>query len=164
MSVERVSPLSQSSDSYERTDVRTNEEVGSFQSDISPVRYAQEQGRDEKCGAARHGTSTAYRHHGCRCPDATESQRLAKVAFKKRRYLNGGPLLVDATGTIRRIQALRRLGWSPKALGRELGWSPQRVAQLGTQVGERVHVDVAARVDGLFERLSMTRGGSKIAE
>ena len=109
-----------------------------------------------RCQASRHGTSTAYKWNGCRCEDARESQRVARIRYRKRRYLNRGPLLVDSTGVLRRLQALRRLGWSLRDLGAELGMSGQRVDQLTGLI----HVDLQRRIVEMYERLSMTHGPS----
>jgi hypothetical protein len=104
-----------------------------------------------------HATATAYRHYGCRCDICLRAQSRAQKRWRLR-VMHEGPLLIDATGTVRRIQALRRLGYPLSHIAPLLGVTKQRVNQIGTQARTRVHRDMAVRVAGVYDRLSMTLG------
>jgi len=104
----------------------------------------------EPCPAARHDTRSAYMY-GCRCPAAREAQRL----YVKRRKVNRQPPgLVDATGTIRRIQALRAIGWPISTLPVH----NERIPRL-----TYVRADTAERVKTFYDTHSMTPGPSQRA-
>ncbi len=82
---------------------------------------------DPTCLADRHGTVSAYRHHGCRCPDAKEHNRL----YVKRRK-SGRPevRLVDPCGTHRRIRALMALGHSGATISATVGYSRSHATEV----------------------------------
>ena len=108
------------------------------------------------------GTTAGYQKHH---DDNTEPCRPCKDAqarwqrnYNKRRYLNRGPLMIDATGTQRRLQALARLGWSWRHVGAELGVSAARVSAM--LKAKRVRRDTAAKILALYDRWSMTVGPS----
>lgn len=122
----------------------------------SPRRNSKLTSRDE-CGAAKHGTRTAYRA-GCRCPDARAACARAQRIRVKRRYLQRGPLLVDATGTHRRLQALQANGWPRRTLAHRLGYMSGCLPPLLVDV---VHVDTASRVRALYDALCDQEGPSR---
>jgi hypothetical protein len=107
----------------------------------------------QPCAAERHGGAAAYRHHGCRCPQARAAHARGQREWRKRRYLEGGPLLVDATGTRRRLQALAAIGWPPRALAERLGIQPDNILRR-----HRVRVGTARLVAAVYDQLSMTPG------
>lgn len=114
-----------------------------------------------QCGAPRHGTWAAANKARCRCPDALEALR------RYRKHQTHGrlpPGIIDATGTIRRLQALAAIGWSGPELGARLGYRPsnaaQRVADLRNPRSGRVFATSARAVAALYERLSGTPGPS----
>lgn len=72
-----------------------------------------------------------------------------------RMYLNQGPYLRDATGTIRRLQALGALGHSQEAIGAELGLTSERVSQLARGLSRSVFPRTAETVDDLYRRWCM---------
>jgi hypothetical protein len=73
---------------------------------------------DPTCPARWHGTATAYRKAKCRCPHAREAHRL----YEKRRLEGRNQrVLVDATGTRRRIQGLWALGHSSEVIAHTCG-------------------------------------------
>lgn len=85
----------------------------------------------------------------------------AQRAYRKRLYLAGGSLMVDAEGSRRRVRALAAIGWSFAELGRRLGGVTGEA--IGNMTLQRVvHRDTAARVSELFEALCMTPGPSTI--
>lgn len=66
--------------------------------------------------------------------------------------------LVDATGTVRRVNALAAVGWPKRAQAERLGISFRRLSALQKQ--SQVCVDTAIRVSSLFEELAMKPGPS----
>lgn len=111
----------------------------------------------------RHGTNAGY-VGGCRDECCRTAHADYRRGMRSKRYLRGVErLYIDATGTARRIRALQALGWRfvdiDKALGRNptganACWSHNVISQ------ERVHVDTAAAVAEVYERLCMTLGPS----
>lgn len=69
--------------------------------------------RDPACEARWHGTYTAYRKAGCRCPHAREAHRIYQ---KRSREGRNETVLIDATGTRRRVQAMWALGHSSQVI------------------------------------------------
>ncbi|WP_181312486.1 hypothetical protein [Nocardioides campestrisoli] len=76
--------------------------------------------------------------------------------YRKRVYLQRGPMLIDSIGTVRRLQALCALGWTGPQLGARLGVTPARVGHLVSGRWTQVHRDTAAKVAALYDELSMT--------
>lgn len=70
----------------------------------------------------------------------------------------GGAALVDALGTVRRIQALTAIGWTLTDTGRALGWTSSNLGLLLRQ--DKVLRRTADAVAGLYERRSGTTGPS----
>lgn len=63
-------------------------------------------------------------------------------------------VIIDSTGTVRRLRALHALGWTFTALAAEIGWTVQN---LSTMLGAaRVTRNTADLVTALYDRLSMT--------
>lgn len=78
-----------------------------------------------------------------------------KRDYMKRRYVAQGPMMVDPTGTVRRIRALYALGWTSPQLAVRLGVTPARVGHLASGKWRQVHRHTAARVAALYDELSM---------
>ena len=76
-------------------------------------------------------------------------------AYRKRRYLNRGPVQVPAIGTIRRLRALYALGWTCVDLGDRLGVSKTRVAAIISGRSAKVMPETAAKVRQLYRDLAM---------
>ena len=113
---------------------------------------------DERCG-----TYAGYQAHRKRQEERCGPCKAAAAADRRRRvaldYLTRGQkLTVDATGTRRRINALRRLGWPLKELGERLGCSFQHVNALTSRA--KVHRSTAAKVAALYDELCMLPGPS----
>lgn len=89
---------------------------------------------------------------------AARRERAVNVArrYRRRRYLAGQHLTVDALGTVRRIRALHCLGWSQRALAERLGVSAGRVGHMTIAKYPRVNIDTATKVAALYEELCMT--------
>jgi DNA-binding CsgD family transcriptional regulator len=114
----------------------------------------------------RCGTTGGYQAHRrlrettCTpCRAAAAADRRYRVAYD---YLTGGQrMLIDATGTRRRVQALVRIGWPMKELAGRLGVSFQNVYDYTTR--DKVRRSTAAKVAGLYDELSMLPGPSTSA-
>jgi hypothetical protein len=106
-----------------------------------------------KADDPRHGTLAGY-IAGCRQVCCRESAATYERRRRARHYLNGGPLIIDALGTKRRIRALMRLGWSTYRLDAELG--RERTYTGAILCGQdRIHRTTADEYAALYERLAM---------
>jgi hypothetical protein len=105
------------------------------------------------CEAKRHGTYSAYRNYSCVCNDARRAYN------RRRKQLTAGiaePLAIDPTGTRRRLHALIALGWPTAIIFAEAGMPKNsRIGRYPT-----VHIETAAKIKAVYERLSMTPGPS----
>jgi transcriptional regulator with XRE-family HTH domain len=72
----------------------------------------------------------------------------------------GWSLYIPAAGTARRIDALRRMGWTVEHLADRLGVTFQAVHYMTRQ--KRVRRDTAERVAAIYDELSMVPGPSAI--
>ena len=88
--------------------------------------------------------------HHCKCDACTDRAR----RYENWRSKQATPLLVPAVGTIRRIRALNRLGWSSYALSARLGKAPCYVHSIVRK--EQVTRRTAAVIRRLYDELSMT--------
>lgn len=88
--------------------------------------------------------------HHCRCEPCTDRARRYENWRSKQRT----PLLTPAIGTIRRIRALNRLGWSSYALSARLGKAPCYVHSIVRK--QQVTRRTAAVIRRLYDELSMT--------
>lgn len=116
---------------------------------------------DPRCGS--YAGYQAHRRAGqpaCRpCLDAAAADRRYRTAYA---YLTGGQrMLIDATGTRRRVRALVRIGWPMSELASRLGVSFQNVFDYTTR--DRVRRSTALKVAGLYDELSMLPGPSSSA-
>jgi transcriptional regulator with XRE-family HTH domain len=112
------------------------------------------------CGAAKHGTESAYDNFGCRCPDAREQNRINEKRRREGRHVKP---YVDPTGSVRRLQALAALGHSGTTLAEELGMTRQRLNEIRNARLE-VRRETAAKIAALYDRLSMTPGDSELTK
>lgn len=65
-------------------------------------------------------------------------------------------VMVDATGTRRRMQALAAIGWTASEQGRRIGWAPTNVTKLFRADKAKVEARTADLVRRLYDELSMT--------
>jgi hypothetical protein len=110
----------------------------------------------------RCGTHLGYRDHERngtdKCDPCLDGQAAWQRDYEKRRYLAGGNMLIDGTGTRRRLRALAALGWPRRVLAERLN---TRLSYAGALMYKnRVHWDTAARVAAVYDELSMTIGPS----
>lgn len=108
----------------------------------------------------RHGSVAGYRagcHDDCCRPANTRYDILRRIDVN-----NGRPRTHDSTGTIRRIRALRRIGWTLEHIAAGAGFdSLQAIDRIANR-----HVVTTAtrdRIAATFERLCMTPGPSERA-
>lgn len=102
----------------------------------------------------KHGeTSNCYCLHKCRCGDCREHQR--EYEFWRRAMVKRGRvLLIDATGTRRRIQALAALGWGAAMVGARYGIQKGTINNWGARTGT-VQRSTAETVRRIYDDLSM---------
>lgn len=113
--------------------------------------------------AGRCGSSTGYSEHFRAGTEPCDPCRAARAehqaGYVKRRILNGGRvLLVDPTGTRRRIQALGWMGWPMGEIGKRLGVSATQIRYLTLR--DRIYPQSAEKIRALYEELCMTHGPS----
>lgn len=107
------------------------------------------------CPSVRHGTPWAYRA-GCRCPESREAWRLY---CKRRREGRQPPLILDSTGTRRRIQGMWWLGHNSATIGQAAGGiTADQVGDLTRR--SRVQRRTMEAIRQAYEALSMTAGSS----
>jgi hypothetical protein len=92
---------------------------------------------------------TCRASHGCKCDDCTTLGR--EYEFWRRHHRAAGR--VPAIGSIRRIRALNRLGWSRRVIGEQAGMSEDWVS--GILRHKRVAPATAAKVRAAYDVLSM---------
>lgn len=85
------------------------------------------------------------------CKDARARQT---YAWRNKVYLLGGPVMIDATGTRRRLQALSRLGWATRILAERIGRNHVNVLEI-MKDQDRVYVETAEIIKRLYDDLSM---------
>ena len=115
------------------------------------------------CTSNRHGSTVAAWAWGCRC----EPARAAMRRYEKGRALDrlkGRPRTVDATGTVRRLQALNALGWTNSDIAQRMGITGFRPGESVTRFKQktRVRTTTAELVARVYDELSMTPGPSEI--
>lgn len=112
---------------------------------------------------SRCGTPAGYQSHVVdgseKCAPCRQAHADTWRAYITRRYLNRGPLLVDATGTRRRINALAAIGWPAHEIGRRIGVTGEAVRQYTSH--EVVQQATAEKVAAVYDELSMIPGPSK---
>lgn len=148
-----------------RTDPRLIRDVLAYTQDHGPVVTAHKFDID---------ASTVYRWKGYRARygpawptdaditdwDAKHHTRALNAARKRRYeirvYLNRGPILMDCTGSVRRLKALCRIGWTQGQIGEHLGVTSERISQFIR--GRHTHMtpDTVKAIDSVYRRLCMT--------
>lgn len=87
--------------------------------------------------------------------DLRERRATQAREYRKRVYLNRGPLSVPSRGTTRRLQALYALGWTAREMGERLGVSSARVGHMMNGAWAFVLPSTARAVDELYRSLNM---------
>lgn len=111
-----------------------------------------------QCPGDQHGTSNAYRNHGCRCLDARRDNNRYR---KRRRAGFHQPAMVDSVGVVRRRQALAAMGYGLPDLAPHFGVTPRAVSNYMRR--PRVHRSTLERWRQVYDLLSMTPGPSSKA-
>lgn len=108
------------------------------------------------------GTIAGYRAHWKNgtptCQPCRDAQAAWQRQYEIRRYVTG-PMLIDSTGTARRLRALCAMGWRLSDIGDRLGVSGRNMHRPLNQA--KVHRATAAKVAALYDELSMTLGPSE---
>lgn len=111
-----------------------------------------------ECPAPRHGTATAYQVDRCRCPDASEAQRLYRKRLRLAHH-RGQAVRVPVIGLQRRLEALMAMGWPRHEISRRMGYTPHSNMWLGRRDG--VLRSTYAKVTAVYDELSMIPGPSR---
>lgn len=85
--------------------------------------------------------------------------RVTRVRWQVRTAATG-PMLVDGTGTQRRLRALAAIGWRYLDVAERIGATPARIGHLAVGLYPKVHRDVTAAVARVYDELSMRPGPS----
>jgi hypothetical protein len=111
----------------------------------------------------RHGTNAGYVAHmfnkDAPCQRCKDAHAHYKRQLWRRRYTRRADhLYTDATGTKRRIRALIALGWTYRDINSRAGWSTSHSGGNAHNImrQQRVHLDTADVVRGVYDDLSMT--------
>ena len=103
------------------------------------------------CTSHRPGTPACYSHCGCRCDHCRRAKSADHERWRLRR-LRGEALTVPSLGTVRRLRALSRVGWTHQAIGREIGMARNAVTRLAGGAHSLVFASTATAVAQLYER------------
>jgi hypothetical protein len=102
----------------------------------------------------QHGIkTTCYHQGGCRCDDCKTLQKARSAQRRKAIAYGRLERRVDATGTIRRIQALNALGWADRVIGSLCGYTAQDVYAVKDNV--KVTPWMRDKIAAVYETLSM---------
>jgi hypothetical protein len=113
-----------------------------------------------ECAAAKHGTESAARNHGCCCPDAVEEKRRNDRYYKYRRARAGRPLKVTAIGSTRKLQALAAIGFSARYLAPRVPLDVTKLVDIRQGTAAVVRLVTHQRIDAVFEELCTADGPS----
>lgn len=111
--------------------------------------------------ALEHGVYSTYTYRGCRCGECRHAAMTARKQWRLRSHENGGPLLVDSTGTVRRVQALMVMGWPIRVIAEAAGVRPSVLRTFVYTPGDTINTARADAIRAVFDRLCMTPGPAK---
>lgn len=112
------------------------------------------------CLSKRHGNHHAYRAYRCRCPETFAF--MAKVQREGRERRQAGTAgVVDATPTLRRLQALVAAGWTCQELAGHLGYSTRQAVK-DIMESPRVYRATHDKVEALYSALQALPGPSQL--
>lgn len=100
----------------------------------------------------RHGQSAGY-NAGCRCADCWRAKQRYDKSRRWELQETGKYRKVSSVGTVRRIQALQRLGWAVPVMAKRLGLSHQALYDIGRY--PTVYATTRDRIIALYDELSM---------
>jgi hypothetical protein len=104
---------------------------------------------DPRCGTPA-GHNAHRRLHERACQPCRDAQAAWQRHYRTRLYVARGSLLIDPTGTRRRLHALMRIGWSADLIGAEFDITGDAVKQW--MINRRVRRETAAKVAALYDR------------
>lgn len=108
----------------------------------------------------RHGQRRGYYAHRAAGETACDPCKRAAAAAQARYDLmrmHGQAGRVPAIGTKRRLRALQAIGWTLTEIANQIGTKRSRVEKWCSEERIYVYATTAARVDEVYERLSMGR-------
>lgn len=100
---------------------------------------------------------TEWRNRRDERAEEREWMRTRTATYRARRKRHGGHLLIDNTGTMRRVQGLFALGYTSTDLAPHLGVKTSRVWQIGTGYWSKVHIETAIKIRRLYDEIWTTR-------
>lgn len=112
---------------------------------------------DPRCGSEA-GYQVHYKAGTPACRPCLDGHAKSLRDYRAQLYLAGGQLMVDATGTRRRLQALSCLGWTFETVADDFGVSRTSVQQWAAN--PRVYRRTAARIARFYALHSDTAGPS----
>lgn len=101
-----------------------------------------------------HGTLAGY-NQGCRCSEAREANRVRTAQYRAyvRRLRPPRRVLIDGTGTRRRLRALAANGWPLSQLATITGLHPRALQKLAQDEHRLVTRDTARSVRAVYNML-----------
>lgn len=108
---------------------------------------------------SRHGTHKGVPAHRSAGTPPCEPCRIANRIYQRRqRKIRAmyGSLLVDATGSRRRVQALMRLGWSAVAISARLEMDPSNLLNAISRPTDQIQGKTAKRIAAVYDEMSMS--------
>jgi hypothetical protein len=110
-----------------------------------------------ECTARYHGHYWTVAR-GCCCPQALDAYRDYRRARRR-----GQQLVIDATGTRRRVQALAAMGYGAEHIAQISGVSERTIRQMYTSQSSRITARKATAINATYNRLRHTPGPSQLA-
>jgi hypothetical protein len=112
-----------------------------------------------------HGTETGVWQHKTTNTPNCEPCRQWRARYERNRLndtIMGRPRLIPATGTIRKLCALQRLGWPMDHIAQRGGWKNRDSLLWMIRQSQFVTRNNAERIDHIYRELCMTPGPSAI--
>lgn len=111
----------------------------------------------------RHGTVAGYSTHLRESVEMCDLCRRAQSRYLKKwklENISGRRVSVPALGSVRRVQALMRLGWTMHSIADQAGVGIGTIHRVSRGERPMVYRDVAAGIRHAYDRLSGRAGGS----
>lgn len=101
---------------------------------------------------------------GCGRPAKIRGYCKSHYQAKRTKWIRAGiwPGMPNATGTVRRLQALAAIGWSPSELARRAGVNRSTLEHLIKGRVKRTSLATVQAVADTYEKLSMSQGPSRM--
>lgn len=89
------------------------------------------------------------------CEPCKKANAVAQDGYRKRVYINGGKLMLDASGTRRRIMGLSSIGYNHTEIARKLGTDKSVIGNLNSKKKRSVYPATAEKIRAVYDELSM---------